>query len=585
MNEKKKLLILGCAILMTILIVIGGMFLIRNMLNDGVGVDSVENTTETTSTLETTTEKAPKETTSITIETKPKETINETTKETDGNNENVNHKHEYKETRIAKPTCTGEGYTVMTCSCGKSYKSNKTAAIGHKYTDKVVAPTTSERGYTLHTCKNCGSSYKDSYTNKLPINPTNPSNPTEPKPTEPQKPTHKHRYTKTVVSPTCTENGYTKHTCSGCGNVYNDNYVDALGHNYTEKVVKANCIEDGYTEHKCVKCKHTYKDNIVKASHQYKETVVESTCDKDGYTEHKCGVCGHSYKDNIVKGEHKYKDTVVKPTCENQGYTEHKCEKCGDVKKDNFTEKIPHNFVDVYVEPTCNKPGMRGKRCEWCQKTDSIFPIMPDPSKHEFVLVEEKEPTCVDYGKKIYKCSVCDEENIVQTTPPTTQHNYKTSVVQPTCLLAGYEKHVCSVCGDHYEIPRDDLQALGHNYVKVGTSATCTQPGFATMECIRCKNQDTEFEEALGHGDTHEEIIDNMVCTVCNRCGETLSYKPIEIPSQSVTPSVPEITLQIEKIEPSNKEENVQKMRKVEKMDWRSIEHVNKICPIKETTN
>ncbi len=41
---------------------------------------------------------------------------------------------------------------------------------GHKYTTKVVSPTTAERGYTLHTCSKCGHSYKDSYTNKLLAN-------------------------------------------------------------------------------------------------------------------------------------------------------------------------------------------------------------------------------------------------------------------------------------------------------------------------------------------------------------------------------------------------------------------------------
>lgn len=38
---------------------------------------------------------------------------------------------------------------------------------GHKYKDKVVAPTYTEKGYTKHTCFMCGDSYNDSYTNTL----------------------------------------------------------------------------------------------------------------------------------------------------------------------------------------------------------------------------------------------------------------------------------------------------------------------------------------------------------------------------------------------------------------------------------
>ena len=42
---------------------------------------------------------------------------------------------------------------------------------------------------------------------------------------------HTHSYTATVTAPTCTDMGYTTHTCS-CGDSYTDNYRDALGHDY-----------------------------------------------------------------------------------------------------------------------------------------------------------------------------------------------------------------------------------------------------------------------------------------------------------------------------------------------------------------
>ncbi len=48
---------------------------------------------------------------------------------------------------------------------------------------------------------------------------------------ESEKP-HEHNYSETVVPPTCTEKGYTLHVCTeeGCGDSYKDNEVDALGH-------------------------------------------------------------------------------------------------------------------------------------------------------------------------------------------------------------------------------------------------------------------------------------------------------------------------------------------------------------------
>lgn len=86
------------------------------------------------------------------------------------------HTHEYKDTVVA-PTCENGGYTVHTCDCGHSYSDKETKATGHSYTEKVVAPTTSAQGYTLHTCSKCGTSYKDSYVDKLPTQTTTPSTP------------------------------------------------------------------------------------------------------------------------------------------------------------------------------------------------------------------------------------------------------------------------------------------------------------------------------------------------------------------------------------------------------------------------
>ncbi len=69
------------------------------------------------------------------------------------------HYHEYKETVVA-PTCTEKGYTLYSCSCTDSYTENETAATGHTYTDVVTAPTCTEKGYTTHTCA-CGDTYTD----------------------------------------------------------------------------------------------------------------------------------------------------------------------------------------------------------------------------------------------------------------------------------------------------------------------------------------------------------------------------------------------------------------------------------------
>ena len=46
---------------------------------------------------------------------------------------------------------------------------------------------------------------------------------------------HEHNYTTSVIEPTCTEQGYTTHTCS-CGDSYIDSYTDKIEHNYNAGV-------------------------------------------------------------------------------------------------------------------------------------------------------------------------------------------------------------------------------------------------------------------------------------------------------------------------------------------------------------
>jgi len=63
-----------------------------------------------------------------------------------------------------------------------------------------------------------------------------------------------HTYTDTVTAPTCTEQGYTTHTCSVCGNKAIDTVIPALGHNYqlnSEKSVAAVPGKDGYDYYEC----------------------------------------------------------------------------------------------------------------------------------------------------------------------------------------------------------------------------------------------------------------------------------------------------------------------------------------------
>lgn len=75
-------------------------------------------------------------------------------------------KHQYGNWTVTKKaTCTVKGTEQRKCNlCGK-IETRSINATGHKYVNKTIAPTSTTKGYTLHTCSVCGYSYKDNYTN------------------------------------------------------------------------------------------------------------------------------------------------------------------------------------------------------------------------------------------------------------------------------------------------------------------------------------------------------------------------------------------------------------------------------------
>ena len=74
---------------------------------------------------------------------------------------------------------------------------------------------------------------------------------------------HEHNYTAVVTPPTCTEKGYTTHTCA-CGDSYVDTYVDALGHSWDNgKVTKEPTeTETGVKTFTCTRCGETKTESI-----------------------------------------------------------------------------------------------------------------------------------------------------------------------------------------------------------------------------------------------------------------------------------------------------------------------------------
>jgi|GEM_PF-844040 len=160
---------------------------------------------------------------------------------------------------------------------------------------------------------------------------------------------HEHSYTAVVTPPTCTEKGYTTHTCA-CGDSYVDTYVDALGHSWDNgKVTKEPTeTETGVKTFTCTRCGETRTETmpVIPHVHSYKAVVTAPTCTAKGYTTHTCA-CGDSYVDTYVDAlGHAWDSGKVtkQPTATETGVRTYTCTRCSATK----TETIPATgSVDV----------------------------------------------------------------------------------------------------------------------------------------------------------------------------------------------------------------------------------------------
>ena len=160
---------------------------------------------------------------------------------------------------------------------------------------------------------------------------------------------HVHSYTSVVTAPSCTEKGYTTHTCT-CGDSYVDSYTDALGHSYGAwKQTKApTCTAAGIETRTCTRCNASETRDINALGHDIKHHAAKAaTCTEKGWAAYDtCSRCNYSTYKEIAATGHKHNAVVTAPTCTAQGYTTHTCSSCGNSYKDSYTNALGHNYTN-----------------------------------------------------------------------------------------------------------------------------------------------------------------------------------------------------------------------------------------------
>ena len=141
--------------------------------------------------------------------------------------------HEMGEwTILREPDCGSTGTRMRSCINCDHFETEQLPRLEHDYLTEVVEPTCSERGYTIDTCRLCGTTNKYDYTEKID-----------------------HSFGEWTVweAPTCMDPGREGRSCVCCG-CPESVMIPALGHNWQETVVGPSCTAPGRIAFLCLNC-------------------------------------------------------------------------------------------------------------------------------------------------------------------------------------------------------------------------------------------------------------------------------------------------------------------------------------------
>ena len=334
---------------------------------------------------------------------------------------------------------------------------------------------------------------------------------------------HTHSYKDVVTAPTCTEKGYTTHTCA-CGDSYVDTYTDALGHAWDEgKVTKEPTeTETGVKTFTCTRCGET-KTEVIPAT----GVVASGTCGAEGngsnliWTLDSEGVltisgsgdmhdCGSS--DAPWYGSRSMvKSAVIADGVTSIGvYVFCECRSLTSVTiPDSVTSIGDGAFASCTSLTSVTIPdgvtSIGEQAFYYCTSLTSVTILNGVTSIGSYAFVGCTSLTDVYYAGseaqwKAIQISYGNDALLnanIHYNYVSHTHSYKDVVTAPTCTEKGYTTHTCA-CGDSYVDTYTD--ALGHAWDngKVTKEATETTQGSMTYTCTRCSATKRDILPASG---------------------------------------------------------------------------------------
>jgi len=428
--------------------------------------------------------------------------------------------HKWDDGTVTKaPTCTEDGVKTFTCLNDKSHTYTEIVpATGHVWDDGVVTKeaTYEEDGERTYTCQN-----DKTHVHKEVI------------------PALGYTFTETVVAPTCTEDGYTLHTCNeNPAKTYKDTPVAALGHQYKEVTTPATCGALGSVDNVCERCndKQHVSDLPATGKHQWNEGAVtkEPTATESGIKTFTCKVCQATKTEDIPKvHNHDYTrlgEIIEGPYCETEGKRWMYCsyEGCNE----RVLRPVPaigyHDWDTEHTEclkkATCTEKGTMLMHC----KRDASHTMTYDYGGTGHIWDEgviTTPPTYDEYGEKTLHCENCNATKTEKVLP--TKYTFTVTVVPPTCTEDGYTMHKCNE-DDSFSYKDNIVHSTGHRAAKRVIEPTCKEEGRTEIYCKVCGDVSSTFDVTPKKDHTwddgvvttkptaEKEGVKTYTCKVCN---------------------------------------------------------------------
>ena len=423
------------------------------------------------------------------------------------------HIHTWDEGKYSvEPTCKDAGKKLFTCTdCGDT-KTVAVKSLGHDYqlvrTDPATCTTPAINHYA---CSRCEDTVDQEDKDHPALGHDWKKNDDGTVTCQRCGQTHEHKWNTEVISEaSCTTDGVTRHTCSICGDTYDD--VVKGGHKWTYKKTGTNtsvCL--------CTVCGKTKEHDFSVFSDKESEKK-DPTCTKAGMVVATCADCGRRrwvYDETRPALGHDWKDNGDgTATCQREG--------CGKSHTHTLDEG------EVTKKPSCEEKGVKTYHCKEADcnytKTEDIAATGHNWDDGKITT----EASCDHTGVKTYTCKTCGDTRT--ETIPMLEHTWDEGQVttKPSCTEKGIRTYTCKVCK---ATKTEDIEATGHDYkVKDHKDATCTEDGYTTSVCKNCGDEKKETIKATGHQHTEVRGTKKATCieegytgdTYCTDCGNMI---------------------------------------------------------------